>query len=140
MTDDMTVAQRSYTMSRILSGRNRSTELRLLRLLRTARLSGWRRDSGLPGHPDFVFPKMHVALFVDGCFWHGCPRCRLRSKSNRDYWQSKIAGNAARDKIVTRELQAAGWLVIRIWEHAIRARPEACVERIRSALEKAVSA
>ena len=114
MADDMTAAQRWYTMSRIRSVGNETTELRLVRLLREARLVGWRRRTSLPGKPDFVFRKARVAIFVDGCFWHGCRRCALSAKSNTKYWLPKIARNAARDKRITSELRGAGWVVIRI--------------------------
>jgi DNA mismatch endonuclease (patch repair protein) len=134
MADDMTAAQRSYTMSRIRSARNQSTELRLLRLFRTAGLVGWRRGADLPGRPDFVFRKARVAVFVDGCFWHGCSRCALEAKSNKRYWLPKIARNVARDRRVTRELRSDGWVVVRIWEHMIRTHPGRCLQRVRGAV------
>jgi len=74
------------------------------------------------GKPDFVFPKSRVAVFVDGCFWHGCRKhCRMPS-SNREYWEEKIGGNIRRDSIVTRKLRAAGWSVIRFWEHDLNSK------------------
>ena len=72
--------------------------------------------------PDFVFPKIKVAVFVDGCFWHGCPRHATRPKNNRAFWDKKLAGNKARDVLVTKTLRRAGWRVIRIWECGIRDR------------------
>jgi DNA mismatch endonuclease (patch repair protein) len=123
MTDDMTVAQRSYTMSRIRSSGNEATELRFLKLLRSLGITGWRRKVRLAGRPDLVFRKERVVVFLDGCFWHGCPRCALRSKSNLRYWDVKIPGNVARDKRVNAELRAKGWQVLRIWQHEIKKRP-----------------
>lgn len=131
MVDDMTPAQRSYTMSRIRSSGNQATERRFVELLRQAKITGWRRKSSLPGRPDFVFPKARVAVFLDGCFWHGCPRCYLPPKSNVEYWTQKIAGNVSRDKKNTRALKAAGWAVVRIWQHAIRDNPSRAVARVR---------
>src|SRR5690606_26892541 len=104
----MTRMQRSYTMSRIRSQGNESTELRLARLFRANKINGWRRNSRLPGRPDFVFPKERVAVFVDGCFWHGCPKCALRSNTNRGYWSAKIVGNRQRDRRHSRTLRQAG--------------------------------
>ena len=77
-------ATRSRMMAAVRSRGNRSTEVRLAKLLRKHRLSGWRRQYPIPGTPDFCWPKSRVALFVDGCFWHGCPRSRARTLHNRD--------------------------------------------------------
>lgn len=139
MVDDMTPAQRSYTMSRIRSSGNQATEQRFVQLLRKAKITGWRRKSSLPGRPDFVFPKERVAVFLDGCFWHGCPRCYLPPKSNVEYWTAKIAGNAARDKKHTTTLKAAGWAVLRIWQHSIRKRPSHTISRLRLLLTERTS-
>ncbi len=126
---------RSVLMSRIRSKRNASTELKLLLLLRSARLHGWRRDFLLPGKPDFVFPRGKLAVFVDGCFWHGheCGR-NLKPKRNAALWRGKIVGNKNRDRRVTRKLRAAGWTVVRIWECALAKRPLNCLQRIQRAL------
>ena len=75
-----------------------------------------RKD--LPGKPDLVFPRLHKALFVHGCFWHGhdCARGARVPKSNTDYWTAKVARNRARDKTARERLQAAGWDVLLLWE------------------------
>jgi DNA mismatch endonuclease (patch repair protein) len=124
-------------MSRVRSKRNATTELKLLSLLRSARLSGWRRDFPLLGNPDFAFPKSKLAVFVDGCFWHGhgCGR-NLKPKRNAAMWHAKIVGNRTRDRRITRKLRAAGWSVVRIWECALAKRPAVCVQRIASARVK----
>jgi DNA mismatch endonuclease (patch repair protein) len=70
--------------------------------------------------PDYVFRKARLALFVDGCFWHGCPRHATRPANNRTFWKKKLAGNKTRDQVVNRALRRAGWRVIRIWEHELR--------------------
>src|SRR6266850_2377510 len=111
---------RSEIMGRIKSTGNKTTELRLMRLLVTNGVKGWRRRSQLLGRPDFVFPAKRVAVFVDGCFWHGHPvLCRLPS-SNRTYWVNKIEGNKRRDCEVTASLRRRGWIVLRIWEHELK--------------------
>lgn len=123
---------RSTLMSRIRSKRNATTELRLIPLLRAARLRGWRRNFPLLGKPDFVFPKQKLAVFVDGCFWHGhgCGR-NLKPKCNAALWRKKINGNQRRDRRVTRTLRTVGWRVIRIWECALAKNPETCIRRIQ---------
>ena len=126
---------RSALMSRVRSKRNATTELKLLSLLRAAGLRGWRRGFPLLGNPDFVFPKVKLAVFVDGCFWHGhgCGR-NLKPKQNAALWQQKLSGNQRRDRHVTRTLRSAGWHVIRIWECALAKHPETCIRRTRRAL------
>lgn len=133
MADNLTLSQRSYAMSRIRSRGNASTEERLVCLLRAAKITGWRRHPKLKSRPDFVFPKARLAIFVDGCFWHGCPRCFRPPKSNADYWTKKIARNRARDRAATAQLKDLGWHVIRIWEHSFK-RPTTIVRRLRRVL------
>lgn len=126
---------RSALMSRIRSKRNATTELKLVSLLRAARMHGWRRNFRLPGNPDFTFPKDKLVVFVDGCFWHGhnCGR-NLKPKNNAALWQEKFSTNRQRDTRATRTLRRIGWRVIRIWECSLAQRPESCVRRIQSAL------
>lgn len=112
---------------------NLSTELTLARLMRANRISGWRRRVLITGRPDFVFKQQQVALFIDGCYWHGC-KCRRLPKKNRRYWQEKFETNQARDKRVTRQLRAESWNVLRFWEHQIKKEPDRIVMRIAKAL------
>jgi len=137
MTDNLTRRQRSYAMSRIRSSANASTELALARAMRAEGITGWRRGSMLPGRPDFVFAKPRVVVFVDGCFWHGCPRCYAPPKSNRAYWRGKVAGNVARDRRRRTELRRRGWRVVRVWEHTLKRRPAAAAAAVRRALARA---
>jgi DNA mismatch endonuclease, patch repair protein len=134
-TDTVSKEKRSEIMRAVRSSGNRNTELVLVRLLRQHKISGWRRHVGMTGNPDFVFRKQKVALFVDGCFWHGCARhCRM-PKSNSGYWIPKIASNKNRDRRVTRVLRRAGWQVIRIWEHQIASSMEgSCIAGITRVL------
>jgi DNA mismatch endonuclease, patch repair protein len=123
---------RSALMSRVRSTQNATTELKLISLLRAARFRGWRRNFPLLGKPDFVFPKQRLAIFVDGCFWHGhrCGR-NLSPKKNAALWGQKIEGNQRRDRRYTRKLRAAGWRVIRIWECLLAKQPALYVKRIQ---------
>lgn len=134
-TDIFTKAKRSAVMSLIRSRGNRATELRLIALMREHRITGWRRNASVFGKPDFVFRRERVAVFVDGCFWHGCPRHATKPANNRAFWQAKLARNAERDREVTRELRKAGWRVVRVWECALtRARRTRTAARIARSL------
>jgi len=126
---------RGALMSRIRSHKNGTTELRLISLMRSSRLAGWRRGYPLLGKPDFVWPKAKVAVFVDGCFWHGhgCGR-NLTPKTNAALWQKKIAANRARDIRVARDLRAKGWRVFRIWECTLRKSPEMILRKLMKAV------
>jgi DNA mismatch endonuclease (patch repair protein) len=84
--------------------------------MKAYRLAGWRRHQSIFGKPDFVFSKAKLAVFVDGCFWHGCPKCYRAPKSNIEYWKLKILGNRNRDLKVNRLLRAKGWKILRFWE------------------------
>jgi DNA mismatch endonuclease, patch repair protein len=117
--DTFSAQKRSWIMAQVKSTGNRSTENNLIAVLREYRLSGWRRHYPIFGKPDFAFPREKVAVFVDGCFWHGHPqKCRV-PQSNREYWLKKIGRNVARDRLVTRTLKDKGWKVIRIWEDSV---------------------
>src|SRR5439155_24076319 len=123
--------QRSGLMSRIRARSNVSTELRIASILRANNFKGWRRHLSLPGCPDFTFPKQRVCIFVHGCFWHDCPRCRKRSRTRPKYWSDKIALNRKRDQRVSRELQERGYKVIVIWECSLRRKyPTVAISRL----------
>src|SRR5580700_10150015 len=111
MADVFKKAKRSKVMAAIRSQGNKDTELKLVSILRVARITGWRRHKPLLGQPDFVFGRERVALFVDGCFWHGCPKHGRQPGSNTKYWREKLARNKSRDRRVSRELNKAGWTV-----------------------------
>lgn len=102
------------------SRNTKSTELKFLSFLKEKHIVGWRRKYTLTGSPDFVFPQLRIVVFIDGCFWHGCPdHCRMPA-SNINYWKAKIEKNRIRDKKITKALRSKGWQVIRIWEHEIK--------------------
>jgi DNA mismatch endonuclease (patch repair protein) len=122
-------------MAAISSTGNRTTELRLAKILRASSITGWRRRQSLIGKPDFLFRRERLAVFVDGCFWHGCPwHCRM-PKSRQSYWSPKIARNKARDKAIRVVLAASGWRVYRIWEHSLE-KPSSIVARLMYQLRK----
>lgn len=74
-----------------------------------------RRD--LPGQPDLVLPKLRLAVFVDGCFWHACPEHGVRPQANSGWWAAKLEANVARDRRNDIQLRELGWEALRVWEH-----------------------
>ncbi|NOT24141.1 MAG: very short patch repair endonuclease [Nitrospiraceae bacterium] len=136
MADIYPEAKRSQIMSRIRARGNIKTELALAKLLRQHRIIGWRRHLKLFGNPDFVFRKYRLAIFVDGCFWHGCPKHASQPTTNRTFWEKKLLRNKDRDRLVTRTLRKLGWHVLRIWQHELTGKSvDRCVSRIRQVLD-----
>jgi DNA mismatch endonuclease (patch repair protein) len=132
MTDVFSKRKRSLIMSSNRGSGNRSTERRLRARLVAAGISGWRINArDVHGKPDFVFDQKKTVVFVDGCFWHGCTRCRNIPATNRSFWKNKIEGNKRRDAAVTRKLRKEGWLVLRFWEHQLRLDPEKCLAKLK---------
>lgn len=120
MADVFSQNRRSEIMRAVKSRGNKSTELKLIEIFKNSGVSGWRRNYKLFGNPDFVFPKKRIAVFVDGCFWHG-HNCRNTTPANNaDYWRKKIKRNVKRDVLVTQTLREKGWKVTRIWECQIK--------------------
>jgi DNA mismatch endonuclease (patch repair protein) len=113
---------RSRVMSRSRSRGSRSTEWKFRSLLMRSGVKGWTlgHGSGVTGSPDVVFVRARLAIFLDGCFWHGCQRCRSIPSTNRAFWMNKIQKNKKRDKKVQRILRAKGWKVMRVWEHELK--------------------
>lgn len=109
--------------------------LRLRSLLARSGVRNWQigHNLDLPGSPDIVFPSDGLAVFVDGCFWHGCARCRSIPVTNRSFWSEKIGANKRRDRLVARRLRARGWVTLRIWEHELRGDNVRVLERIATA-------
>ena len=140
MTDIWSTQKRSEVMSAIRSKGNRSTEARMVSLFRKHGIIGWRRHLPLPGRPDFVFRSQRVVVFVDGCFWHGCPKCYHAPSSNVEFWTGKVERNRRRDRKVARELRSAGWGVIRVWECALKKNPATVIRRITLKLSQFSSA
>lgn len=137
MADNLKPDDRRKTMQAV-KGKGTSLERRLFSMLAGMHLKGWRKNVGaVTGKPDVVFGKKRLAIFIDGCFWHGCPHChRKLPQTNREYWTRKINRNIALAKSVNRQLRKEGWLVIRIWEHEIR-KPFT-MEKIRATIQQAL--
>lgn len=119
--------------------RDTTTELAVRRILH-ARGLRYRVDfapvPGLRRRADIVFTRARIAVFIDGCFWHGCPVHATHPKQNSDYWGPKLAANIARDADTNALLVAAGWAVLRFWEHQT---PEDVAERIATAVHEGAS-
>ena len=121
-------------MAAVRSRGNKATELALAKLFRAAGLKGWRRHALILGRPDFIFAKERVAIFVDGCFWHGCAKhCRMPA-SNRKYWVAKIERNVRRDSLTRKTLRSKGWKILRVWEHDLKRRPQQIVRKVAEAI------
>ena len=135
MSDVFTKAKRSQVMSRIRGRGNKDTEIALAMLLRAERITGWRRHCRLIGKPDFTFREQRVVVFVDGCFWHRCPKHSNMPANNRSFWEKKLSGNQLRDRLVNRTLRKRGWWIVRIWEHDLRT-PSRVLTKIRKALSR----
>lgn len=116
MSDIFSKDKRSEIMRAVKSHNNKSTEIKFITILRQHKITGWRRNYKLFGKPDFTFPKYKIAVFIDGCFWHGHTCRNTNPKSNYEYWTDKIFKNKKRDKIVNKSLKLKKWSVIRIWE------------------------
>ena len=134
MADVFTAKKRSEVMSRIRGRGNKDTELALAKIFRKRGVTGWRRHQPLFGRPDFTFRRRRIAVFVDGCFWHACPKHSTMPSNNQEFWRAKLAANTQRDRLVTKTLRKEGWHVIRLWEHDL-----AQGGRSRSKLERALT-
>lgn len=133
--DNLSPEHRRKNMSHIRSKGNRSTEGRLRSSFAGAGISGfYMHFAELPGKPDFAFPAQKVAVFVDGCFWHGCSECYIRPKSSQEYWDGKLKRNKERDMRVDQELADKGWTSVRIWEHSLK-RPQKARRTVVAALQ-----
>ncbi len=137
MADHLSPEKRSENM-RAIKSKNTTCEMILRKALWREGLRGYRTHySALPGKPDVAFTKQKVAVFVDGCFWHGCPNCCLMPQTNSSYWVQKIDRNVARSKWVATKLKEMGWTVIRLWEHEVLKNTDYCVCLIRKTLKVA---
>ncbi len=135
MPDTHTPEVRAKNMSKIRARGNLSTEVKFKVLLRESKIKGWRTHyNRLPGIPDFVFPKSRVAIFLDGCFWHGCPSCFIAPVTNADYWNDKIRSNKERDRRVTKLIKDRNWKVFRVWEHELKNTPAQFISRLSKEL------
>lgn len=127
---------RSRNMRAVKSTGNKSTELKFCHALAESNITGWEAQKKMLANPDVVFPLYKVAIFLDGCFWHGCPQCGRIPNTNYFYWENKIISNIQRDLKKTRILQNFGYLVLRFWEHELNSDLNQCLEITKEAIEE----
>ena len=121
MADTLSKEERSARMAKVRGTGNRSTEGRVEAALKEHAITGWtKHPQDVSGRPDFYFPDQRVAVFVDGCFWHACPRCGRIPKSRVEFWSAKIDANRRRDNRTRKRLRREGYHVVRVWEHELR--------------------
>ena len=132
MPDVYDKTKRSSIMRNVHSMENKSTELKLITLFRGNCITGWRRHYPVKGHPDFVFPNKKIAIFVDGCFWHGHDCRNTWPKTNEDFWAKKRERNMEHDRMITAVFINRGWRVLRIWECELKKKNQSIlVDRIK---------
>ena len=129
--DHVSKAVRSRIMASVRSRGNATTELAFGRLLWNAGLRGYRKHWPVSGKPDFAWPTRKIAIFIDGCFWHGCQKCKHLPRTNTEFWKNKIELNRKRDHRIAAKLRRQGWIVIRIRECDVRAARS--LNRVRKA-------
>ncbi len=122
MADVFSKEDRSGIMRKVKSAGNKSTEIKLIMFFKDHHITGWRRHYDVKGHPDFVFMNLRIAIFVDGCFWHGHDCRNTRPAVNVEYWEKKRRRNVEHDREVTAMFEQRGWMVIRIWECELKKR------------------
>ena len=133
MTDVLTPKQRTFCMSRI-QGKDTKPEMTVRKVLHALGYRYRLHVRSLPGNPDLVFPARRRLIFVNGCFWHGCPKCGRIPKSRVEFWVNKIESTKRRDGRVRRSLRSSGHKVLTVWEHAIRSSD--WLRRVQHALAK----
>ncbi|MCL1900831.1 MAG: very short patch repair endonuclease [Firmicutes bacterium] len=124
MSDIFNRQKRSEVMSAIRGKENKTTEFRLIKLFKELKIAGWRRHYKIKGKPDFVFLKGKIAIFADGCFWHGHDCRNVTPADNKDFWDKKIMANKVRDIAINEYLESRGWQVVRIWECELKKKTE----------------
>lgn len=132
MADHVSKRVRSRIMAAVRSRGNATTEVAFGKLLWNARIRGYRKHWPVLGRPDFAWPGRKIAVFVDGCFWHGCRKCKYLPRTNTSFWAKKLLSNKKRDRRITAKLRREGWVVIRIRECQVRA--ERSIDQVRKAL------
>ena len=131
MADVFDSQERSDVMRQIKSKRNKTTEIRLIEIFKQNNVTGWKRNYPVKGHPDFVFLKWRVAVFVDGCFWHGHDCRNTYPATNKEFWQKKRDRNIKHDQEITELFENRGWTVVRIWECELKRKNyESALQRI----------
>ena len=129
MVDIFSSEKRSEIMKKVKPAGNKTTELQMIKAFEDFKISGWRRHYDVKGHPDFVFPKKRIAIFVDGCFWHGHDCRNTRPENNKEFWEKKRNRNIQHDKEITLRFESRGWTVIRIWECELKKKNREQLEK-----------
>ena len=126
-------------MSAVRSKGNRSTEKRFRAYLIREGVKGWKmHPTHIIGKPDLIFPKENLLIFLDGCFWHGCPMCYRQPKTRKKYWENKVDQNRKRDNKIKARLKKQGYSVLRIWEHEIQKDQSKIIRSINSFLKSGI--
>ena len=121
MTDSLTQSDRSALMARVRPHGNKSTDLQFVNTVMRLGIHGWvMQPPNILGRPDVYFPQQRLVVFLDGCFWHACPKCGRLPKSRTEFWTTKIQNNRRRDQSISRRLRRKGYHVMRLWEHSLR--------------------
>ena len=129
--------KRSKAMSAVRGSGNKTTEVPFRLALVRNKIQGWKiRPKGITGNPDFIFLKKKIIVFVDGYFWHGCPKCGHVPKTNNSFWSKKLERNKTRDKKNSRILRKEGYKVLRFWEHDIKNNLTKCITRLKTGMKK----
>ena len=131
MPDKFSKEIRSHIMSSIRS-KNTKPELKIRKMLWPLGKRYRVHDKSVFGTPDISNKSRKVAVFIDGCFWHGCNRCYTEPKTNTKFWRDKISRNQERRKTVRRKLRKAGWTVLEFWEHSVKKNPALVTAKINS--------
>ena len=132
---------RSAIMQKIKSKGNKSSEISLIKVFQDQGIRGWRRGYPVKGHPDFVFLEKRVAIFVDGCFWHGHDCRNTSPEENKDFWMKKIGRNIEHDKAITKMFTDRGWKVLRIWECELKKKNrEILLAKLKETLSTPINA
>ncbi len=134
MTDDYLVDKRRSENMAAIRSKNTECELLLRKKLWAIGIRGWRVNTNLKGKPDIVFTKKRIAVFVDGCFWHGCEKCFQMPKTRREYWEPKILRNKERDKEISDYYRQRGWTILRFWEHDVKRNLDDCAHKVAEAV------
>jgi DNA mismatch endonuclease (patch repair protein) len=129
MSDNLTPEQRRVTMQAVKS-KDSKMEVRFRSALWKSGLRFFKNVNNLVGKPDIVFPRKKVVIFLDSCFWHGCPKHLKLPVTRKEYWEGKITRNHNRDQKVNENYLELGWKVIRFWEHELKEGFQDCVDRV----------
>lgn len=128
MTDVHTKEQRSYNMA-MIKGKWTRQEKKIHNYLKGMKIEHEMHPK-IEGKPDMLIKNSKVLVFLDGCFWHKCPRCFKEPETNREFWLSKIEKNVKNDKEITKKLKGEGWKILRLWEHEVKENLQDCIKRI----------